>query len=196
MIKCSRFLALALASLFGLASATSLSAQDAQVPAADMQAMHLQMMGYPRPTLSGQDAFGAIQEIVKILEANPKTDWSKVNLEALRRHLIDMNDVTLHANADATPIEGGVKIAITGEGRTKDAIQRMVTAHAHEVDSSHLNGWSATADPIPTGVVLTVTSADPREATHIRGLGFVGILTSGPHHQPHHLAMALGQMVH
>ena len=49
------------------------------------------------PTQPGQDAFGAIQEIVRILEADPATDWSKVDLEALREHLIDMNEVTLHA---------------------------------------------------------------------------------------------------
>jgi hypothetical protein len=36
------------------------------------------------PTMPGQDAFGAIQEIVRILESDPKTKWSKVNLEALR----------------------------------------------------------------------------------------------------------------
>ena len=41
------------------------------------------------PTMPGQDAFGAIQEIVQILEADPKTDWSKVELEGLRQHLID-----------------------------------------------------------------------------------------------------------
>jgi hypothetical protein len=29
------------------------------------------------PTMPGQDAFGAVQEIVRILEADPKTDWSK-----------------------------------------------------------------------------------------------------------------------
>ena len=28
------------------------------------------------PTLPGQDAFGTIQEIVRILEADPNTDWS------------------------------------------------------------------------------------------------------------------------
>ena len=46
------------------------------------------------PTMPGQDAFGAIQEIVGILDADPKTDWSKVDLEALRQHLIDMNEIT------------------------------------------------------------------------------------------------------
>src|SRR5215475_7467525 len=30
------------------------------------------------PTIPGQDAFGAIQEIVQILDADPNTDWSKV----------------------------------------------------------------------------------------------------------------------
>ncbi|NJO23863.1 MAG: hypothetical protein HC868_14215 [Sphingomonadales bacterium] len=33
------------------------------------------------PTMPGQDAFGTIQEIVRILDADPDTDWSKVNIE-------------------------------------------------------------------------------------------------------------------
>ena len=41
------------------------------------------------PTMPGQDAFGAIQEIVQILDGDPKTEWSKVDFEALRQHLID-----------------------------------------------------------------------------------------------------------
>lgn len=67
------------------------------------------------PTIPGQDAFGAIQEIVHMLDADPKTDWSKVNLEALRQHLIDMDDVTLKAAAAAKPIDGGLEIAVTGD---------------------------------------------------------------------------------
>ena len=148
------------------------------------------------PTMPGQDAFGAIQEIVQILDADPKTDWSKVDLEALRQHLIDMNDVTLKAEAAATPIDGGVVIAITGTGRTVDAIQRMVPAHAQEVERTHLNGWSAKTDMLPNGVTLTVTASDPTEVPHIRGLGFIGLLASGTHHQPHHLAMARGELSH
>jgi hypothetical protein len=49
------------------------------------------------PTLSGQAAFGAISEIVGILKEDPRTDWSKVNIEALRQHLIDMDEVTMRA---------------------------------------------------------------------------------------------------
>jgi hypothetical protein len=145
----------------------------------------------PAPTMPGQDAFGAVQEIVHILEADPKTDWSKVNLEVLRQHLIDMNEVTLRAAAAATEIDGGLRVAVTGSGRTLAAIQRMIPAHAAALNG--LNGWSATAAPAADGALLTVTASDPKEVRHIRGLGFIGLMVSGAHHQPHHLAMAKGE---
>jgi hypothetical protein len=145
----------------------------------------------PGPTMPGQDAFGVVQEIVRILEADPKTDWSKVALEALRQHLIDMNEVTLRADAAATETDGGVTITVTGTGRTLAAIQRMVPAHAAALNG--LNGWSATAAAAADGVVLTVTARDLKEVRHIRGLGFIGLMASGAHHQMHHLAMARGE---
>lgn len=114
--------------------------------------------GSRTPALSGQGAFAAVQEVVRLLDADPNTDWSKVNLEALRQHLIDMNEVALRANAAATPIPGGLEIAMTGEGRTLTAIQRMVPAHARELN--RMNGWSAKAMLLPNGVRLTVTSTD------------------------------------
>ena len=43
------------------------------------------------PVEAGQAAFAALAEIVAILNADPKTDWTKVNLSDLRDHLIDMN---------------------------------------------------------------------------------------------------------
>jgi hypothetical protein len=146
------------------------------------------------PTLPGQDAFGAIQEVVRVLEADPKTDWSKVDLEALRQHLIDMNDVTLKADVATQPVDGGLEIAVTGSGRTLAAIRRMVPAHAGEING--LNGWSAKTAALDNGVLFTVTASDPKEVRHIRALSFIGILVSGSHHQPHHLAMAKGEPVH
>ena len=143
------------------------------------------------PTLPGQGAFGAIQEVVRILDADPKTDWSKVDLEALRQHLIDMDEVTLRAEAAPKQIDGGLEITITGSGRTLTAIQRMIPAYAQTVNG--LNGWTAKADTLPNGELLTVTATDPKEVQHIRGLGFIGLLVSGSHHQPHHLAMAKGE---
>jgi hypothetical protein len=74
--------------------------------------------GLTAPTMPGQDAFGAIQEIVRMLDADPKTDWSKLDLEALRQHLVDMSEVTLKADAAAKPIDGGLEIAVTGRDRT------------------------------------------------------------------------------
>ena len=159
-----------------------------------MMMSHMQQMHANLPRLPGQDAFGAIQEVVRMLEADPRTDWSKVDLEALRQHLIDMNDVTLQAEVAAKPIDGGLEITVAGTGRTLAAIQRMVPAHAAEIDG--LNGWSAKTRPLGNGVVLIVTATDPKEVQRIRGLGFIGILVSGAHHQAHHLAMAKGEFQH
>lgn len=143
------------------------------------------------PMQPGQGAFGAVQEIVRMLEADPGTDWTKVNLAELREHLIDMNEVTLKAKAEERPIEHGLEVAVTGSGRTLEAVQRMIPAHAQELNGLH--GWTAESSALPDGVLLKVTSAEPSEVTHIRGLGFIGLLVSGAHHQPHHLAMAKGE---
>lgn len=157
-----------------------------------MTGMHHPMGMAGEPTMPGQAAFGAVQEIVRILEADPNTDWSKVNLGALREHLIDMNEVTLRAAAAETPIDGGLDIAVTGSGRTLAAIQRMIPAHAAALNGVH--GWAVASSPLPDGVRLIVTAADAKEVAHIRGLGFIGLLASGPHHQAHHLAMAKGEL--
>jgi hypothetical protein len=160
----------------------------------EMHARHSAQMDGAALAMPGQDAFGAIQEIVRKLEADPKTDWSKVDLEALRQHLIDMSEVTLKADAEAKPIDGGLAIAVTGSGRTLAAIQRMVPAHAQEING--LNGWIAKSTALPNGMLLTVISNDPKAVPRIRGLGFIGILVSGSHHQAHHLAMAKGEFSH
>jgi hypothetical protein len=91
------------------------------------------MMHAGQPTMPGQDAFRTIQEIVNILEADPKTDWSRVNIAALRDHLIDMNEVTLRAAATERKLDSGLEIAVTRESRTLDAINQMVPAHAREL---------------------------------------------------------------
>ena len=67
-----------------------------------------------------------------MLEADPATDWSKVNLDALHVHLIDMNEVALHADAAVERICDGIRVAVTGTGRTLAAIQRMLPDHARE----------------------------------------------------------------
>jgi hypothetical protein len=159
-----------------------------------MARMHGARMPAGAPTLPGQDAFGALGEIVALLEADPATDWSKIDLEALRQHLIDMNEVTLNAAAAPKQVDGGIQIAVTGTGRTLAAIQRMLAMHAAEIDGQ--KGWSAKTSPLPDGVLLTVTTTDPKEVAHLRGLGFAGIMVEGSHHQAHHLAIAKGEPMH
>lgn len=146
------------------------------------------------PTEPGQDAFGAVQEIVRMLEADPTTDWSKVDLEGLRQHLIDMNEVTLKAAETPKTIDGGLEIAVTGEGRTLVAIQRMIPAWVATMNGHQ--GWTTKTSALPNGELLTVVAVDPKEVQHIRGLGFIGLMVSGSHHQPHHLAMAKGEFGH
>jgi hypothetical protein len=145
------------------------------------------------PAMPGQDAFGAIAEIVQILEADPATDWSKVDIERLRQHLIDMNEVVLHSVVKQTPVAGGLTMDVTGSGRTEQAIRAMVIPHAAELD--RMPEWSAKTETIPGGVRLTVLAKRPDDAKLVartRGLGFAGLITEGAHHQAHHLAMAKG----
>jgi hypothetical protein len=158
-------------------------------------AAHNEMQGQTTmlPTMPGQEAFGTIQEIVQILEADPTTDWSKVNISALREHLIDMNELALHAAASERALDNGIEIAVTGQGRTLDAIRRMVPAHVHELNRL---GWNARTEDLPNGVKLIVTSGDPRQVTKLKALGFMGIMVQGAHHQRHHLMMAKGEFMH
>ena len=146
------------------------------------------------PAMPGQDAFGAIAEVVQILDADPATDWSKVDLERLRQHLIDMNEVVLRAEVKQTPVPGGLVMDVSGAGRTEQAIRAMLVPHAAELD--RMPSFAAKTELIPGGVRLTVTAKtpdDPKAVTRLRGLGFIGLLTAGAHHGPHHLAMAKGE---
>src|ERR1019366_7649251 len=146
-----------------------------------------------QPVMPGQEVFGTIQEIVRILEADPATDWSKVNISALREHLIDMDEATMRAAATERALDNGIEIAVTGEGRTLDAIRRMIPAHVHELSQL---GWNAKTEDLPNGVKLTVISTDARQATKLRALGFMGIMVQGAHHQQHHLMMAKSEFTH
>jgi hypothetical protein len=139
---------------------------------------------------AGQAAFAAITEIVGLLMADSATDWSKVNIEALRQHLIDMDDVTMRRVVGAEPVPGGARFVVSAAGRTVDAIRRMGGAHVGTVEAP----LKATFVEQPGGGVLTVTSSEPGGEARIRALGFIGMLTVGSHHAAHHLAIARGAM--
>lgn len=148
-------------------------------------------------TAPGQAAFGAIAEVVARLDADPGTDWSTVNLERLRQHLIDMDRVTLDGQVRQSDTPGGFTATVTGPGDVAAAIRRMLTAHAAQMTRE--GAVTATVVEIPDGVRLTVASTTPNDAravARLRGLGVIGFLALGGHHGPHHEAMARGTMAH
>ena len=157
---------------------------------------HTPGMKHP-PTSSssqpGQGAYGAIAEIVRVLESDSTTDWSTVDLERLRQHLIDMNAVVLRSMVLQQPLAGGLQMDVTGaDPAAQAAIQRMTAAHAQQLAA---HGILARSEPIAGGVRLVATARNANDAplvAKIRGLGFIGLLALGDHHAPHHLAMARG----
>jgi hypothetical protein len=152
------------------------------------------MMGRGMPGETGQAAFAAIQEIVAMLEANPATDWAKVDIEALRQHLIDMNNVTLGATVEAAEVEGGIRFSVSDEGSVRESVRRMVMAHATTMNG--VDGWKFVAEPSDTGATLTVSSPDQASMVKLRALGFIGVMARGMHHQQHHWMLATGMEPH
>jgi hypothetical protein len=156
--------------------------------------MHAASASGALPTSSGQAAFATISEVVKMLEADSTTDWSKVNVEALRQHLIDMDAVTMRSTVQQHAVDGGIEAEVTGTGATAGAIKRMLSMHAMMLDQSA--EYHATSTEIPNGVRFRVTAKNPSDAravARIRGLGFAGLLTEGDHHARHHAAIARGE---
>jgi len=146
------------------------------------------------PKEGGQSAFAAIQEIVVLLEANPNTDWSKVNIEALREHLIDMNNVTLEATIHKTQTQKDMTFEVSGKGDVIASIQRMVTGHVQTMDG--VDGWKLIATKTLNGASLTVTLPDSNSMIKLRALGFMGMMARGTHHQEHHWMIANGMHPH
>ncbi len=192
--------ALACASAAGPLAAQQ-SGAPVPMPAAggmDHSAMnHAAMMGgatvSTMPTEPGQGAFAAIGEIVALLEADSQTDWSAIDIDALRAHLVDMDMVVTWARVTREAIDFGERYVISGEGQVVGSIRRMVTAHAGVMEGK--DGWSYMAAPTETGAVLEVTVPES-DMSRLHALGFFGILASGMHHQSHHWMMAAGSNPH
>jgi hypothetical protein len=143
----------------------------------------------------GQSAFAAIAEATRALEADPATDWSKVNIDALRQHLVDMDNVTLHSDVATVGVANGAQFTITSaDPRVQASINHMV--HLHSGMANHEGPYKYVVADVPTGVSLTVTGASPADAAKIRALGFFGLLTEGVHHPLHHMMLARGEQMH
>lgn len=142
------------------------------------------------PQESGQSGFAALTEIVTILRDDPETDWSSVNIAALRRHLVDMDLLTTEAEVDVMQRTEGARFEIRGTQRVLEAIRAMVPAHATFLAAE--TGWDVSTEELEDGVAMIVDG----DAAQIQGLGFFGVMTIGAHHQEHHLMLAKGERSH
>jgi len=143
--------------------------------------------------LPGQDAFGAIAEVVKLLSADPTTDWSKVDIERLREHLIDMSAVALRLRVATEPLAAGARFTLTGDAPAVTAARRMFGAHTRQLGQA--SRFHAELRDAGAGLVVSITARDPADretAARARALGPVGYLALEEHHREHHLALARG----
>ena len=143
---------------------------------------------------TGQATFAAIQEIVALLDNSPATEWARVDIETLRQHLIDMNNVTLGAVVDAAEIQGSIQFSVSGDGPVRESVRRMVMAHAATMNGA--DGWKIAAESSDNGAILTVSPPNQASMVKLRALGFIGVMTRGMHHQQHHWMLATGMGPH
>jgi len=147
-------------------------------------------------TEAGNDAFGTIQEVIKKLESDPNTDWSKVNIEALRAHLSDMQDMTMNIEVlSQKNIPNGMEATIKATNpRAYEALKRVFMAHPDQLKRD--TGWDMKVEESNQKFTIKTTTSKENEINKIRGLGYIGLMAYGAHHQPHHWMMATGKNPH
>jgi hypothetical protein len=165
---------------------------------------HSAMMHHSQPmiqvsevtlTESGTDPFAVMQEAIAALEANPGTNWEKVNIEALRLHLVEMQDMTLNVDVTQTRIDNGFKAVVTPtSSRAVKSLTKVLSAHPAQMEAE--TGWDMQVSNNNGVFTLNVTTENVKDVAKIRGLGYIGVMAYGNHHQPHHWAMASGENPH
>lgn len=143
----------------------------------------------------GHAIFGTVQEAIRALEADPDTDWSTVDLDRLRRHLLDMHQVAVNVEVvRKEPIEHGLRLLVRPEEQAAGALARVLASHPRML--RHGTGWQMEVQEQENGYLLHVTDPEGEEGAKIRGLGYIGLLAYGSHHQHHHWMMARGANAH
>jgi len=153
---------------------------------------HMHQSGSPVEV--GQSQFAAIAEIVSLLRDDQDTDWAQVDIQALRDHLVDMDNVTTGASVEATVDGLSVTFSVTGDEAVSASVVRMVTAHSPMLQQA--TGWAVTTSTQPNGAMMMVEVQTEQELQEVAGLGFFGLMTIGAHHQQHHMMIALGRSPH
>ncbi|MGD8592894.1 MAG: hypothetical protein PVF82_08685 [Gammaproteobacteria bacterium] len=163
---------------------------------ADHSSSHNHMMSASPLTAAGNYAFFTIQEAIEKLDADPNTDWSKVNLEALRQHLVDMQNFTLNVKVlSQKPLKNGMQAVVRPDNEDAAAsLDRVFDAHPAQLKKE--TGWNMSVTKQDGLYTVTVTTNNPAEVAKIRGLGYIGAMATGAHHQSHHWSMAKGENPH
>ena len=146
------------------------------------------------PSEPGDGSFAAIVEIVAMLSADPDTDWTRVDIDGLREHLVDMNQFMIGASVRSEPLPNGLRMRVGTSGRAGEAASRMVPAHAPFLATE--TGWKSDVAREEYEIDWTVTARDPDKVARIQALGLFGLMATGDHHRMHHLAMARGEGDH
>ncbi len=146
-------------------------------------------------TEAGTDPFATIQELITVLEANPNTDWTKVNLEALRLHLVQMRDMTLNIDVMQHSIKNGFQAVVTPTtDRALKSLTNVLLAHPAQMRVE--TGWDMQVENNNGVFILNVTTKNAKQVAKLRGLGYIGVMAIGSHHQAHHWAIASGDNPH
>jgi len=149
----------------------------------------------PQPlSETGQATFAALEEAVIALQADPNTDWDRVDVDGLREHLLDMDRVTMMTSVESVDLSDGVRHRVTAEGDALGSLHRMSEAHAdfmaRELD------WDMAITLLDSGISLDIRPASEADIARVRALGFYGWIALGGHHQVHHWAMVSGRDPH
>ena len=162
---------------------------------------HAAMMGHNTAptqvvlTESGTDPFATLQEVIAALESNTNTNWEKVNIEALRLHLVEMHDMTINVAVKQRHINNGFQAVVSPTtNRAVKSLTRVLSGHPAQMKAE--TGWDMQVRDNNGVFTLTVTTDNAIDVAKIRGLGYIGVMAYGNHHQPHHWAIASGDNPH
>lgn len=146
------------------------------------------------PTERGDASFTAIAEIVQLLGQDQDTDWSRVDIDGLRTHLVDMTELIRGARVETTALPDGLQMRVSVADRAGEAAWRMVPAHGPVLAAE--TGWVSQVNSEESRISWTVTDPTGVDTAQIQALGFFGLMTIGDHHRAHHIAIAKGHSGH
>ena len=160
------------------------------------QGPHHDAMEQGELTEAGNSIFATVQEVIRRLQQDPDTDWSKVDLEGLRQHLLDMKDIAENVEVvDQRRMPNGVTLVVAPlTTRADEALERVLSAHPEQLRRE--TGWEMIVGRQGDQFRITTTSEDPDDTAIINGLGYIGLMAYGNHHQAHHWAMGSGKNPH